>query len=149
MPTFSFFNNYTTIHGDIYQSDHSRTTTNVDSYNTIESTHSSQPLPFPHDPTLMEPRTPSADSRPSDNIPHQATGAYRTQSTSPSNDVEHSYPPSPRFTHSNISSESLDNISTMRNATTAPVAKKLYQYILHKGTGWFHTLLGYVCMEGL
>ncbi|KAF8802770.1 hypothetical protein BYT27DRAFT_7341174 [Phlegmacium glaucopus] len=98
----------------------------------------------------MEPRTPSADSRPSDNIPHQPTGAHRMQSTSPSNDVEHSYPPALWSIHSNISSDSLDDLSRTRNATTAtPVAEDLYQYVLHKGTGWFHTLLGYVCMKHL
>ncbi|KAF8802768.1 hypothetical protein BYT27DRAFT_7196313 [Phlegmacium glaucopus] len=137
MPTFSFFNNYTTINGDVCQSDHSQTTTNVDSFNTVKNTRSSQPLP-PH-PTLMEPRTPSVDSP-------GPSGAHRTQSTSPSNDVEHSYPPSPRFTHSNISSDSLDDLGTMRNATTTPFAQ---EYAFYKISGWFHTLLGYVCMKDL
>ncbi|KAF8802767.1 hypothetical protein BYT27DRAFT_6751952 [Phlegmacium glaucopus] len=97
----------------------------------------------------MEQRTPSVDSTgPSDNIPHQATGAHRT-STSLSNNVEHSYPPAPRFTHSNISSDSLDDLITMRNATTTPVKEYLCQYVSNKITGWFDKLLGYVCMKNL
>ncbi|KAF8802796.1 hypothetical protein BYT27DRAFT_6752357 [Phlegmacium glaucopus] len=147
MLTFSLFNNYTTIHGDVYKSDHSRTTTNIDLFNTYTS---SQPPPTPLYPTLIEPRTPPEDSPgPSDNIPHQAPGAHRTQSTSPSHDVEHSYPPPPRSTYSNISSDSLGGLSTMRNVTTTHVAKDLCQYVLNKIIGWFHKLLGYVCMKNL
>ncbi|KAF8802800.1 hypothetical protein BYT27DRAFT_7260736 [Phlegmacium glaucopus] len=149
--TLSLFNNYTTIHGDVYQSDRSRTTRNVDSFNTIESTHtSSQPPPL--HPALFEPLTSPGDRpSPSNNIPHdphQAPGRRRT-STSPSNNVEHAYPPAPQFTHSNTSSDSLDDVSAMRNATTTPVAKHLYQYVFQKVTGWSHSLLGYICMKYL
>ncbi|KAF8802785.1 hypothetical protein BYT27DRAFT_7260726 [Phlegmacium glaucopus] len=151
MLTLCLFNNYTIINGDVSKSDHSRTTTDVDSFNTTETTHSSQPLTraFRHDTTLTEPRTPPPDSPgPSNNIHHQTAGGRRT-STSPSNDVEYSYPPSPRFTHSNSSSDSLDDLSITRNATTTPVAKDLRQYISHKITGWSRRLLGYVCMKDL